>query len=44
MKNENVQKDNENKSEGGFPIQAILMVGLLGLAIAAIILKMIGIM
>ncbi len=42
MKNETSRKENSNQKEEGFPIQALLMIGLLGLAVIGIILKMVG--
>jgi len=41
MKNETSTKENQNEQEG-FPIQALLLVAVLGLSVLAIVLKMIG--
>jgi hypothetical protein len=43
MKNEIVRKDNPSQSEEGFPIQALLMLGMLGFALIAIVLKVMGV-
>ena len=43
MKNETSQNENQDNQEGGFPIQAKLMVGMLVLAVLAIFFKMYGV-
>lgn len=39
MKNEITRKDHPSQDDDGFPIQAILMLGMLGFALIAIVLK-----
>lgn len=43
MSKETMPKDEQGEGEGGLPIQAILMLATLGLAMLAIVLKMLGI-
>ena len=44
MKNETATKDERSQNDGGFPIQAMLMLGVLVLAIFVLILKFIGVL
>ncbi len=43
MKNETIRKDNPSQNDEGFPIQAILLLVIIGIAILATVLKAIGV-
>jgi len=42
MTKEYKPKDEQNEKEGGFPVQAILMLSVLGLSLVVLLLKFMG--